>query len=164
MAVEEMPLKERYDRLLEQYLLYQLTNYALIKELGATDDYYNLLVMVNWKMLPSLLLAAFKTIKTLAPSMAFNQLVDDFVYTLQMYLPLSNVTIERTGSEAVIVVNDCPALKMMKEIVEKTGLNIDPTEMCEFEGRMFHELAEEMGVDLTSQLQKNGCRLVAALK
>ena len=44
-----MPLEERYDRLLEQYMLYQLTNYSLIKKLDATNQYYDLLVKVNKK-------------------------------------------------------------------------------------------------------------------
>jgi len=165
LAIREMPLEEKYDRLLEQYLLYQLTNYTLIKELGATDKYYDLLVKVNKKMLPSLLRVAFKAIKTLAPSRAFNQLVDDFTYTLQMYLPLANVEVDRSSeSEAIIKVNNCPALRKMKEIVEKTGLGIDPVELCELEGRMFRELADDMGVNLTSQVQKNGCSLTAVLK
>jgi hypothetical protein len=72
LSVKEMPLKEKYDRLLDQYLLYQITNYALIKDLGATDKYYDLLVNVNRKMLPSYLRVAFKAIKTLAPTKAFN--------------------------------------------------------------------------------------------
>lgn len=160
-----MPLEEKYDRLLEQYLLYQLTNYTLIKELGTTNKYYNLLVKVNKKMLPSLLRMAFKAIKTVAPLQAFNQLLDDFLYTLQMYLPLANIEVGRSSdSEAVIKVDNCPALKRMKELVKKTGLHIDPTELCAFEGRMFRELAEDLGVDLRSQIQKDGCMLTASLR
>jgi hypothetical protein len=160
-----MPLEEKYERLLEQYMLYQLTNYSLIKELDATDKYYDLLVKVNKKMLPSMLRVAFKAIKTLAPSKAFNKLIDDFVYTLQMNLPLANVEVDKSSeNEAIIQVNNCPALKKMKEIAKKTDLNIDPTEMCRFEGRMFKELADDMGVNLKSDTLKDGCKLTAIIK
>jgi hypothetical protein len=162
--MKEMPLEERYDRLLEQYMLYQLTNYTLIKELDATDQYYDFLVKVNKKMLPSMLRVAFKAMKTLAPSKVFNRLVDDFVYTLQMYLPLKNVEVKQKDSEATIKVNNCPALKKMRGIVKKTGLKVDPTEMCRFEGRMFQELADDLGVNLISQAQKDGCKLTAIQK
>jgi hypothetical protein len=159
-----MPLKEKYDKLLEQYLLYQLTNYTLIKELDATDKYYDLLVKVNKKMLPSMLRVALKAMKTLAPTKAFNQLFDNFIYTLQMYLPIANVEVEKMGSEASVQVYNCPALKKMKEIAKKTGLNINPNEMCRFEGRMFQELADDLGVNLESQVQKDGCKLIMVMK
>ena len=111
-----------------------------------------------------MLRVTFKAMKTLTPTKAFNRLVDDFVYTLQMYLPLANVEVEQKDSEASIKVNNCPALNKMKEIVKKTGLKVDPTEMCKFEGRMFEELADDMGVDLTSQVQENGCKLTVGMK
>ena len=164
MSVKVMSLEEKYRRLLDQYLLYQITNYALVKELGATERYYNLLVKVNKKMLPSYLPVAFKVIKTVAPSKAFKQLVDDFMYAAQMSLPLSNIELNKISDrEALIRVNNCPALERMKELVKKTGLDVNPVELCSLEARMFRELAKDLGVDLATQVEKNGCSLTAHL-
>ncbi len=164
MSVKEMPLEEKYDRLLEQYLLYQITNYALLKELGATEKYYDLLVKVNRKMLPSYLPVAFKVVKTTLPSKAFKHLVNDFAYASQMSLPLSNIEVNKISErEAVIRVKNCPALKRMKKIVKETGLDVDPVALCALEARMFRELARDLGVNLTTQVEKNGCALTARL-
>jgi len=160
-----MSLEEKYNRLLDQYLLYQITNYALVEELGATEKYYDLLVKVNKKMLPRYLPIAFKMIKTAAPSKSFKHLVDDFMYASQIALPLSNIELNKISDrEAVIRVKNCPALKRMKELVKRTGLDVNPVELCVLEARMFRELSKDLGVDLTTQVEKNGCSLTARLR
>ncbi len=116
-------------------------------------------------MLPSLLRVAFRAMKTLAPTKAFNSLVDDFAHTSQMYLPLTNIKVDKISDrEATITVDNCPARKRMRALIEKTGLDVDPVELCALEGRMFRELAKDLGVDLEAQVQKDGCLLRAILK
>jgi hypothetical protein len=82
-----------------------------------------------------------------------------------MSLPIANIEVNKVSDrEAVIRVKNCPALKRMDELVKKTGLDVDPVVLCALEGRMFRELAKDLGVDLKAQVQKDGCSLTAVLR
>ena len=65
MAIKEMPLEEKYDRLLDDYLLTIATSYVLHKELGVVDKCLDLSVKVQKKMLPSVIGIAFKVLRAI---------------------------------------------------------------------------------------------------
>jgi hypothetical protein len=165
MEIKKMPLEEKYDKLLDEYLEGAITNYALLKELGAIDKNIDLSVKVQAKMLPSLVGIAFKVLKTVAPGTAFNQLVDKYVYTMQMTIPLSDIELNRVSDrEATVRVKNCPVLKRVRTLVEKTGLDIEPKSICELESRINQGVAKEFGVSIVTKFEENGCINTAKLK
>ena len=46
MAIKEMPLEEKHDKLLDQYVLSELMSYALHKELGTMDKRNDMMLKV----------------------------------------------------------------------------------------------------------------------
>ena len=52
----------------------------------------------------------------------------------------------------------------MRDLVKKAGLDIDPRFMCEIDAKMNPELSKEFGIDMTVELEKDGCRYTAKLK
>ena len=67
LDIKEMSIEERYDRLLDDYLLDVATDYAVLKELGGVDKQLDLSVKIQKKMLPKILgSAVFKLLKVLA--------------------------------------------------------------------------------------------------
>jgi len=165
MEIKEMPLEEKYDKLLDGYLENSIINYALLKELGAIDKGIDLSVKVGTKMLPSLVGIAFKMLKTVAPGKAFNQLVDKYVYTMQGTMSLSDFELKRVSDrEATVRVKNCPVLKRVRTLVEKTGLDIEPRSICELESRINQGIAKEFGVNIVTKLEENGCINIAKLK
>jgi len=160
-----MPLEEKYDKLLDEYLEGAIINYAVLKELGAIDKGIESSVKVQAKMLPSLVGIAFKMLKTVAPGKAFNQLVDNYVYTMQSTLSLSDFELSRVSDrEATVRVKNCPILKRVRTLVEKSGLEIEPKSICELETRINQGVAKEFGVNMTTKLEDNGCVHTAKLK
>ena len=71
-----MPLEEKYNRLLDDYLLTIAMWNAFSKELGAVEKSRDLWVKVQKNMLPSVLGIAFKVLKAITPGRAFKQVVD----------------------------------------------------------------------------------------
>ena len=67
MEIKEMPLEEKYDKILDEYILSDVINYAFHKELGVVNKYHDFYVKVQKKMLPSFLGTAFKMFKAVAP-------------------------------------------------------------------------------------------------
>ena len=68
LAIREMPVEEKYDRLLDDYLLGLATDYVVLKEQGVVDKSIDLWVKVQKKMLPSFLgMAVFKVLKAISP-------------------------------------------------------------------------------------------------
>ena len=156
--IKEMPLEERYDKLFDQYVLTEAMNYALHKELGVVDKYIDLSVKVWKKMMPSHLGTAFKALKAIAPGKAFKQISDQTVYTRQMLIPPSNIELTMVSDrEATVRTKNCPVLKKMRDVVKKAGLDIDPKFMCEMDARIIPEVVKGFGVDLTMELEENGC-------
>ena len=165
LEIKEMPIEEKYNRLLDDYLLAVATGYALHKELGVVDKYNDLSVKVQQRMFPSVLGVAFKVLKTVAPGKAFGQVTDQFVYSMQRFIPLSNIEVTRVSDrEAVVRVKNCPVLKRQRDLVKKAGLDLDPRFLCEIDAQINPEVAKEFGVDLTCELEENGCRNKAKLK
>jgi len=166
LDIKEMSIEERYDRLLDDYLLDVATDYAVLKELGGVDKQLDLSVKIQKKMLPKILgSAVFKLLKVLAPGRTFKQISNTWLYNAQTWHPLP--TIEATNvsdREVAGGIKNCVLLKRMRDIVKKTGLEIDPKFLCEKDAKYFPELFKEFGIDVTWHLEENGCRFTAKLK
>lgn len=112
MEIEEMPVEEKHNRLLDEYVLIWALNHALIKETGIEDKVRDLYAGVAKDMLPSVLSVVYKVLKAISPGTAFKQVTDQFVYTLQEYnIPLSNIELVREADrEASVRIKNCPIL------------------------------------------------------
>jgi len=165
LSIKEMPLEEKYDKLLDEYLLSVAVGYALHKDLGVVDQSNELWVEVQKKMLPSVLGTAFKVLKAVSPGRAFKEVTNRYVYSIQRFIPISNIELNRVSDrEAIVKIKNCPILKMQRDIVNKAGLDIDPRFICDMDTKINPKVAKEFGVELTSKLEENGCRTTAKLK
>jgi hypothetical protein len=165
LAIKEMPLEEKYDRLLDDYLLAIASGYALHKELGVIDKSNDLWFKVQKKMLPKILGPVSKLLKVLSPDRTFKQVMNQAAYLFQTEIPLSNIELSWVSDrEAVLRIKNCERLRRLRELVKKTGLNIDPKELCEIEWEALKEIAKEFGTDVTWELEENGCRSTGKLK
>jgi hypothetical protein len=165
LEINEMPIEERYDRLLDDFLLDTATYYSVFKELGAEDKVIDLTVKVQKKMLPSILGGPiFSLLKILAPGRTFKQVSDTWLYNAQTWHPLS--TLEATNvsdRELILEVKNCVLLKRLRDIVNKTGLDIDPKFFCEKDVKYFEALFKDYGIDVTLNLEENGCTFTAKM-
>ena len=66
--------------------------------------------------------------------------------------------------EAFVTTKNCPLLKRMGDLVEKTDLAVDPKFVCEYHTKFIPELLKEFGIDVTSKLEENGCIFTGKLK
>ena len=165
MTFKEMPVEERHDKLLDQYILSELMNYSLHKEMG-TMDKRNAMMLKVWKrMLPSVMGVALKVMKTVAPGRTFKKMVDGFVSFSQAMVPLSNIEVTWVSDrEAVMRTKNCPQLLRGRELAKKAGLDIDPKEICRNDSKVMPEMFEQFGMDITMELEENGCVVRAKLK
>jgi hypothetical protein len=166
LDIKEMPIDERYDRLLDDYLLDAVTDYAVLKELGGVDKQLDLSVKMQKKMLPKILGSpVFKLLKVLAPGRTFKQLSSTWLYNAQTWHPLSTIEVTNVSDREVAGgVKNCVLLKRMRDIVKKIGLEIDPKFICKRDAKYFPKLLKEFGIDMTWKLEENGCRFTAKLK
>jgi len=126
LAIKEMPLEEKHDKLLDQYVLSELMSYALHKELGTMDKRNDMMLKVWKRMLPSYMGIALKVMKTVAPGKTFKKIVDGFVSFSQVMVPLSNIELTWVSDrEAVMRTKNCPFLVRGKELAKKAGLDLD---------------------------------------
>jgi len=170
LSIKEMPIEERYERLLDDYISGTAVAFALLKELGVDmelglEKNVALSVKMDKKTLPGYLGITFKVLKAITPGIAFNQVLDSFLYHSQTWHPLSSIEVTKmSGRDAVIRVKNCVLLKRMRDVVKKTGFDIDPKIICERDAKYFPELFKEFGVDIIWELEENGCRCTAKLK
>ncbi len=165
MATKEMPLKEKYEKLLDNYLLIRATSLALHKELGSVDKYIESLTRTQKNMVPSLPAAAYKLLKTVSRGTAFNKFMDQQIYEMQVDMPLSNIEVNRVSDgEVTYRIKDCPHLKRKAELIKKARLNVDAKEMCEIEPKVMSGMAEDFGIDVAWQPEENGCFWTVKLK
>jgi len=165
LAIKEMPLKEKYDKLLDQYVQDGLMNFALHKELGTMDKRNDMMLKVWKKMLPSYMGIALKVMKTIAPGTTFKKLVNSFVSFSQVTTPLSNIELTWVSDrEAVMRTKDCPLLVRGRELAKKAGLDLDPKEICRNDSKNMPKMLEQFGIEVTMELEENGCRATAKLK
>jgi len=165
LVIKEMPVEEKHDKLLDQYILSELRNYALHKELGTIDKRNAMMLKVWKKMLPSVMGVALKVMKTIAPSKTFKKMMDGFVSFAQVMVPLSNIEVTWVSDrEAVMRTKNCPQLVRGRELAKKAGLDIDPKEICRNDSKTMPEMFEQFGIDVTMELEENGCVVRAKLK
>jgi hypothetical protein len=165
LEIREMPLEEKYSKLLDDYVLLMVRNIALHKELGTLDKSRDLAVKVQKKMLPGFLGPSFKLLKAIAPGKTFGKLIEQTAYNTQIWVPLSSMELSRVSDrEAIARIKNCPILQRGKELVKKTGLNVDPKELCEGCAGITKEITKEFGVDATWEFTENGCTLTEKLK
>lgn len=160
-----MPLKGRYNKLRDDFFLDDAINYALHKELGTVDKWIDCLVKVPIIMIPSYLGIAFKLVKTITSGTAFKQFIDRFTYLLQTRHPLSNIALTRVSNREVEVkVRTCVYLRRLRELVKKADLDINPKFICECGSKIIKGGGKEFGIDVTVDLEENGCTITAKLK
>jgi len=165
LEIKEMPIEEKYGRLLDEYLLSIAMGYALHKELGTVDKANNLWVKTQKNMYPGYLGLAFKVLKAITPGKTFKQAANRYFYYAQTFNPLSNFEVtEVSDRETVTKVKNCVLLKRMRDLVKKGGLDVDPKFICEADSKILPELAKEFGIELAMTLEENGCRTTARLK
>ena len=165
LSFKEMPVEEKYDKLLDQYILGNLMNFALQKEMGTLDKRNAMMLKVYKKMLPSFLGVALKVMKTVAPSKTFKKMVDGFVSLSQIMVPLSNIEVTWVSDrEAVMRTRNCPQLLRGRELAKKAGLDIDPKEICRNDSKTMPGMLEQFGIVATMELEENGCVIRAKLK
>jgi len=165
LAIKEMPLEEKYEKILDAYLLNSATLYALHKQLGIGDKCIESLVKTQKNMIPSLPAATYKLLKALAPGKAFNQLMDQQIYEMQVDMPLSNIEVNRVSDREVTMrIKGCPILKRTGELIKKAGLNVDPKELCEIEPKVTRGVAKDFGIDVAWRPEQNGCLWTVKLK
>lgn len=165
LDIEEMPLHEKYDTLLESFILTMATDYALFEELGQVERYLDMHVKVRKKMLPNLLGTAFRLFKRISPKRAIAQVIKQYAYTQQMYLPKKNIEVNWDSEREVVGrIKNCPNLSRLRDIVKKAGLNIDPRFHCGIEAKVLRELAKEFGLDANVEIEENGCRFTGKLR
>ena len=165
LAIEEMPLEEKYDKLLDQYALTEAMNYVLHKEMGTMDKRNDMMLKVWKKMLPRFTGVALTVMKRITPGRTFKNIVNGFVSFSQVMVPLSNIEVTWVSDrEAVIRTRDCVELKKMRDMAKKAGLDLDPKEICENDARIMPKMLEEFGVEAKMELEENGCRATVKLK
>jgi primosomal replication protein N len=165
LAIKEMSLEEKYDKLLDQYALDTAMNYVLHKEAGTMDKRNDMMLKVWKKMLPRFAGTTIKVMKTIVPGRTFKNLVNGFVSYSQSTNPLSNLEVTWVSDrEALIRTKDCVELQRMRDMAKKAGLNLDPKEICENDSKIMPAMFEGFGVDVTYELEENGCVARAKLK
>jgi len=165
MQFKELPLKERYDRLLDDLALSVMLSYVHAQEFDTVDKLNDLYVMANKKMLPSYLGVSLKILKKIAPNKTFKKIFEKFVNTyLQAFHSLSNIKVTWISDREVTVDINCEFIKKMKNVVDRTGLNVDPRIWCKSESYIYSEVMKELGLDVTLIPDKNGCKTIVKLK
>jgi len=92
-------------------------------------------------------------------------MVDGFVSFSQVMVPLSNIEVTWVSDrEAVMRTKNCPQLLRGRELAKKAGLDIDPKEICRNDSKIMPKMLEEFGMDMTMELEENGCVMRAKLK
>jgi hypothetical protein len=168
LEIKEMPIEEKYDKLLDFFSLYYATSYAFNKEQGTEEKWPDYLAKVMGNMMPSLMGSVAKIMKTVAPGKTFRQSINQMMYMFQMEQPLSNLELTWISDrEATIEMKNCEILKRMQEVVKKADLNIDTRELCKSEIAMHmspYHPSRKFGMDLTGDLKENGCIWTFKLK
>jgi hypothetical protein len=160
-----MPLEEKYDKLVDSYVMTSAANYALIKELGVEEKYIDIYGKVFQSMLPSFLGTAFKFMKAIAPGRSFRQVTDQHAYTMQSIIPSSNIELTRISDrEATLRIKDCPVRKRLGDIFKKTDLDIDPRYGCELDAKIMPEALKDFGIEMIIEIEENGCIMKGKLK
>jgi hypothetical protein len=163
LVVKEMPLEERYNALLDMYVLEAATSYAFHKEQGTLNKWLDYTVD-SYRVYMSPMV---KMMKTLALGEPFKQAINQLASLQQTMQPLSEIELSWVSdNEAVMKFKNCEILRRSRELVKRTGLNIDPKFFCKMDlyrhAHPQHPL-QEIGMDTTCELEENGCKWTLGL-
>ena len=156
MEIKEMPIEEKYDKIYDQYILTDVIAWAFAKEMGLTDKYLDYQMKVYKKMMPSFMGSAFKLIKTLAPGRAFKMFVEGFVKDGAM----EPMEMSLSDREAVITTKNSVMLKKYRDIIKKTGLELDLKEYFELFNEAGKEMAKDFGFDMTVHIEDDNTTIM----
>jgi len=169
LAIKEMPLEEKHEKLLDYFVLLFAALYVFNKEQGTLDKFRDFFPKIQSKMMPSLMGGVFKMMKTFSPGRTFKKVANQMAYMEQMIQPSTDMeVISLSDREFVMKFNNCRMLKKMQEVVKKAGLNVGPRELCEFERSMHtspeHPMTKSFGIVMNCELEENGCKWIMKLK
>ena len=168
MEIKEMPLEEKYNEIFDMYILENAISYAFHKEQGTVNKWLDYTIEAYRKMMPRFMGPVLKLMKTLAPGRTFKQAANQLVYMQQMMQPLSEMEVSWISDrEAVMRFKNCEILRRSREVVKKAGLKIDPKFFCEIDAYRHAHPRHPMqgfGIDLTCELEENGCKWTFKLK
>ena len=168
MEIDEMPLEEKYERLLNQMTLVWAEAYDFNKKQGTTDKWINYMADVEKKLLPyttGLGKIFFKFIKKIAPGKTFKETVNKVLYDQQKWHNYSNLELSWISDrEAIWKVKNCPFLNKYEELIQKTGFEISPKNICENDIKLMSNVFKEYGVELKSKIEESGCQIRIKLK
>jgi len=157
LGIKEMPLKEKYERLLRETQLIWVTCYAFHKEHGTMEkwlDYYA-------KAQKNMLMARMSERESIP---TFEETVNEVAYDQQKWLPMANIKLTWiSDTEATVSIKNCPIIKTNDETAKKTGLDIDSKFVCEKDTTIFPRIVKEFGMDMTHEVTEDGCRFTLKL-
>jgi len=167
MEIKEMPLQEKYERLLREEQATWVACYAFHKEHGTMEEWLDYYAKVQKKMLPlssGLGKAFFGLMKTVTPGRALHQVVKEIAYDQQKWLPSANIELKwASDSQATMTIKNCPLRKINDEAAKKAGLDIDSKFVCEKDTTIFPRITKDFGVDMTHEITEDGCRITLKL-
>ena len=153
MEIKEMPLEEKYERLLRETQLIWVTCYAFHKEHETMEkwlDYYA-------KAQKNMLIAGMSEQESIP---TFEETVNEVAYDQQKWLPMANVELTWiSDTEATISIKNCPLMKINDEMAKKTGLDIDSKFVCGKDTTIFPRIVKEFGMDMNHEVTEDGCQL-----
>lgn len=158
ISLKEIPIEERYDRLLDAMALSTMISYALAQEVGAVDKLNDLNVLAMKKMMPSYLSLGLKVMRMLAPGKTFEKVLENFGAYGQTYHSVSDIDATQVSDREVVVNINCKMFKRMRDTVQKIGLDIDPRIWCKAESYIYPNFMSEFGLDVTHEVTANGCQ------
>jgi len=157
LRIKEMPLKEKYERLLGETQLIWVTCYAFHKEHGTMEkwlDYYA-------KAQKNMLMARMSERESIP---TFEETVNEVAYDQQKWLPMANIELTWIlDTEATISIKNCPIIKTNDETAKKTGLDIDSKFVCGKDTTIFPRIVKEFGMDMIHEVTEDGCRITLKL-
>jgi hypothetical protein len=153
-----MSIKEKYEKLLQQYIIEEAISFTFVREKGLQDEYFDFRMRAMKKMIPNYMGGTLKIFKALSRGRAFKQILNQLVNTIQMITLLSELEVKMVSDQEVIMtINDCSHKRKLEETAKKAGLDLNPIAFCGFEARNFPEYLKEFGVDMKVTLEKDGC-------
>jgi hypothetical protein len=158
LAVKEMPLEEKYTSILDMYILETATSYAFHKDQGTLNKWLDQTVDSYRAYMGPMV----DMMKTLAPGTPFKQAINQLASMQQTMQPLSEIELSWVSDrEAVMRFKNCEILRRSRELVKKTGLNIEPKFFCQMDWYRHsnpHHPLQEIGMNTTCELEENGCK------
>ena len=163
--IKEMPYKEKHDKFFDTYMSEMAGTYSYHKEHGTVDMWLDSTLKVFSGSMPKFMGPIFKLMKTISPGKSFKQTANQMLYMQQMMQPLSEIEVSwASDREVVMRFKNCEILRRSREIVKRSGLNIDPKFFCEIDLYRHAHPLHPMKDFATCELEENGCKWTFKLK